>query len=176
MLFVLAPIAPSSHAAISDMFDLTDASGFRGNVVEISLMLTQDFTDFEAIDFAAPQVSAGVVQLNQAPSLGAALPPSWVFAPPTLGSPKLGIANVLPGEESLFPGVLAVYRFVILDTAPLGTSTVTIPYAVDEEDILPSLTAQITVIPEPGSYLLVLGGLVLVAWAGRRRAVSGLGG
>jgi hypothetical protein len=175
VFFGLVWVAPTSHAAISDMFDLTDASGFRGDVVEVHLVLTQEFTDFEALDFLAPQIPATVVALHQAPALGAALPPSWVFAPPTLGSPKLGVANTLPGEEALFPGVLATYRFRILDSAPLGVSTVTIPFSVDESDVLPSLTAQISVIPEPGKFLMVLAGLGFVAWVGRRRAAAGWG-
>ena len=159
-----------TQAALGDIFELTPATGERGDTVEISLVLNEAFGDFEGVDFSTPEFSSTALQLARAPALGAALPPSWVFAPPTLVNPKLGISNTQPGVDSLSSGVLAVYRFLILETAPAGVTTVTIPFQIDEVDQAP-LTADITVaaIPEPPAYALFGVGLALAAWARRRR-------
>jgi len=172
----LALVAVPARGAIIDLFDLTDATGQAGGVVALNLLLTGSLSDFEGLDFFAPQYSSTALQLFGAPLVGlaASSPPDiGVGAPPTALNPVLGISNSRPGEAALSAGVLAVYRFTILGIAPGGSATVTLPFQIDEVD-QPALTAEVKVaaIPEPASYALLGVGFVLLAWAGHRRATQ----
>jgi hypothetical protein len=144
-------------------------------VVELQLLLLDALVDFEGLDLFAPQFSATALQLVDPPIvLGPALPPApadiAVFAPPTLAQPKIGISNINPGIATLDPGLLATYRFRILALAAGSSATVTIPWDLDEVPQT-ALTAQISVpsapIPEPTTYIMLLAGLSLLAWAAK---------
>jgi len=157
------------------MFGLTDATGQAGNVVALDLFLTGSLSDFAGLDFFDPVYSSTALQLFGAPSVGpaASSPPDILVATPTEDHPHLGISNSNPGVAALSAGVLAVYRFTILDIAPGSSAIVTLPFQIDEVD-QPNLTAEVRVpavpaIPEPASYALLSAGFALTAWARYRR-------
>lgn len=139
----------------------------RGSTNEISFSLPLPVEGFEAAEVLVRYSPLAFEPLAQLPGdFGALLDVSIGPATPGGGGLDEVVVAVIPfvPPVDLFPGVLFGGRFLVRPDAPLGTTTVFAALTVNEAPAGDfSVDINITAVPEPGTWAMMIAGLALVA-------------